>query len=652
MFSFVQFTDTHLVNKGMTEKDVDRAIDIYYRDVVKEACSNNIDFIVNCGDLCSGGCLSAIHERFKFQIDKLSEEFDIPYYVVKGGHEQCMNHDKKTNFAEYNRIYGKSMYWFEHKGWAFIALDRWYKYYRRMPMVWEDMSPEGMDVVENMLEEIPKNMPIVVFIHENPVGISGFLSGHMLYNILKKYPVKLLLFGHTHANYISTYEGIPHACIVGEGSSFDTAPLTYNLVSCFSDGNFKCDFKPVITGIPQKEISEIECISDIQIKNGNEYLSLRGNDGRRSCQNELAKTKPDCVWKTSLKGRVSVSCPKVWQESLFVTTQSKGCFDQCTVNALSIYDGAIKWTVNVDGDVPGGLVIYENKGYMGTTAGSLYCLDLKNGTVQWKWNNRENLPIACEPTVDEDGIIHFGANWEAYAVDSKSGKTVWRKLVAPQGAISYFSPGCSSPVVYKDKVYHQRNFNGGPAGFSSLLQSMDCKTGYNIQHSSVQNFPGQRHASPVVWNNSIVVLGDDLYVFDPLDITNPVLTIDSIECAATPAVKNSEAYVNGMNKIVACDLKQGVKIWEKEHEKSLLYFRAPVKTHKGDCGYGNFSAPVVSDGELIICDTGGNLRCLKTKNGSELWRFSVGSPILSAPVISANAIFVSDYEGNVYALAW
>ena len=652
MFSFVHFTDTHIAEKHGTPARLDRTVEHYYRHVVAEACGNGIDFIVNGGDLCSGGASSSLHERFKTHIDRLAEEYGVPYYVVKGGHESCMNGDKTTSFAEFERSYGESMYWLEQKGWAFLVLDGWQEWYRRMPMIWEDMSPEAMDVAREMLEEIPAGMPVVVFLHENPVGISGFLSGHMLLNVLKDYPVKCLLFGHVHANYISTYEGIPHACVVGEGSSFDSAPLTYNLVTCHDDGTVQCDFKPVRTRLPEQPRRVVSVAADAPIDTGPDTCTLRGDSGTRSVNAALPDGAPSCAWKRPLAGRVSAGCPKLVGGSLYVATQSRGRFDQCTVNAMSAESGETDWCTHVDGDVAGGLMIHGDRGYCGTCAGSLYCLALADGEIVWKWNNRENLPIACEPTLDEDGLLHFGANWEAYAVDAATGKTVWRTLVCPEGGISYFSPGNSSPLPLGNRIYHQRNFNGGTAGFSSLLQSLDRATGRHIQHSQAENFPGQRHASPVAWKDAVVAVGKGVYVFPVEDIATEMLRVPGVDSGATPAIEDDTAYVSGMEQIMACNLHSGEKLWAVPHEKALLYFRAPVKTAAGDSGYGNFSAPLVAADGVLVCDTAGNIRCFEKETGAERWRVNVGCPVLSAPTVSGNALYVCDYGGNVYAFAW
>ena len=62
--------------------------------------------------------------------------------------------------------------------------------------------------------------------------------------------------------------------------------------------------------------------------------------------------------------------------------------------------------------------------------------------------------------------------------------------------------------------------------------------------------------------------------------------------------------------------------------------------------------PLVSGDKLLACDGGGHCRCLATADGCELWRVSVGAPILSAPTVSGNTLYVGAYDGTLYAFAW
>jgi outer membrane protein assembly factor BamB len=45
----------------------------------------------------------------------------------------------------------------------------------------------------------------------------------------------------------------------------------------------------------------------------------------------------------------------------------------------------------------------------------------------------------------------------------------------------------------------------------------------------------------------------------------------------------------------------------------------------------------------------GKLYLLNLANGQELWSYSIGSPIISSPIVSDGMVFVGANDGNVYA---
>lgn len=258
------------------------------------------------------------------------------------------------------------------------------------------------------------------------------------------------------------------------------------------------------------------------------------------------------------------------------------------------------------------------------------------------------------PVLDVDGLLHFGANWEAYAVDASTGETVWRKLATVRG-ISYFGPGHASALVFGERVFHRRVFNGVP---QSAIQSFDRRTGKDLIVGGLEqaDFPGQRQASIVPWNGKLLTVSNGLVCFAPDDL-NRALFWSQGGGAATPAVQDDIAYVSYHRIIRAHDLKdQGRVIWETPHEGARYQFSGGVDwvdvRRENRLPAGNFSAPLVAGDAMVVCDTGGHLRCLATADGAERWRITLGDAILCAPIISGNSLYIGDYSGKLHAFSW
>jgi len=644
-FKFAQMTDTHLYAES---SNVSREVrDAFMKKAIKQCAAHNIDFIVNTGDLLTSGNVDD-YIHFKSFVDQYCRELGITYYYVRGNHD-CMITDE-----QFRSVFGKSTYWFEHKGWAFVAIDRYYKTYEHTKHAY-CLSYEAFDELKNIIEEIPEGMPLIAMLHDDPIGISRFHRGIEMLRCLQQRDIKLLLFGHVQGSYTGRFEEIPFVTVSGEDRPHDPSPLSYNIVSCHDQKSATCDFYPYTVNLPVfTDASSLKMGG--HVKPGRDWLNLRGENDNRSINVRLSNHAPVLAWKTQLPGPVGMGGLTLKDGNLFAGTLTKGRAEQCGIFALDGVSGKIKWRKPADGSVEGGVVIHENYGFSGTSAGTVYCFDLKDGHSIWNWNNHDNMPIVCQPVIDEN-ILHCGANWEMYGVNVKTGETVWRNTATLNG-FTYMGPGNSSPLILNDRVYHQRPFNGTEES-QGLVQTVLKRNGRDlvVYREDVHMHPLFRHASPVRWNEKVVAVGNGLMVIDPEEPKRPSLYISHSEdpSSATPAIFQDIAYVSYHKEIVAYDLKNNGKIlWRTSHNMAKLYFSGNWQAKWGNCGqpYGAFSAPLATENCLIVCDCGGNCRCLSKDSGAEIWSVRVEGAVLAAPVISGNSLFIADYNGNVYAFVF
>ncbi len=621
----------------------------------QECCAHDVDFAVNTGDLITGG---ATHERLSYWMglmDKAAKETGVPFYPVRGNHDMNIRHAELTPDEAYEDVCGAGTYWFEHKGWAFLIIDEYYAAYEHGNSYYR-LSQENLERIEKLLLEIPRQMPLIYMMHANPIGTSHLYGGETLLHLLRHHNVRMHLFGHVQNNYLSRYMGVPYYTVVGEGAGFDSAPLTYNIVTCRDDGTADCEFVPHTIHIPAYP-DPAPYAEGAQAKPEGNWTNLRGPGGDRSCQSALPDHAPALAWRATLPGSLSVGCPNLLGGKVIVGTKSGGRFEECLVRAFGAEDGKALWTREVDASVEGGVLLHESLGFCGTTAGTVYALNLDDGSVAWSWNNEENYPIACEPVLDGE-TLHLGANWQVYALHAPTGKLVWRKLASDR-ACSYFCPGHASPLILGERVYHQRTFNASHQDHQSILQAFDKADGGNLEiaHARYTNFPGQRQSSPVRWQDLLLTVGTGLLAFSPDNLQEARFFAENESGSTTPAVAADKAFVSYHQNIVCHDPNaEGKVLWSVPHEPARLHFAGGIGWWEvgkdGKMPAGNYSAPLIAGEKLLVCDTGGHCRCLNAENGAELWRVSVGAPILTAPSVSGNTLFFGDYDGNLYAFAW
>ncbi len=650
-FRIAHITDSHLYYRVRDEADLERC-DRFFEKAFYECLEHDVELVIHTGDL--GGHMRygsvVANERFKALCDRLSADSGMPIHLVRG------NHDSGMGDENYQRIYGSGNYWFQHRGWLFVALDRYYRTYEWAPNAY-NLSAETLDRLDAMLAEMPDDLPLCLIGHENPVGVTCYARGEAVLARLRQRNFRLHLFGHVQANYLCRYENVPWYTVTGDDIAHDTGPLTWNLVTLHDDGQVACDYQYYRTHTPAIPARLPEPGPAVRL--GGDWPTQRGPHGSRRSDDALPEQAPRRAWSVSMPGGggCGVGGPTLHERTLLIGAMTRGRFEQCTVNALDAETGAVKWSRVVDGSVEGPVVPHGRFCYVGTSAGSVYALQGADGAVAWRFNNRDNLPIGCEaviePTVGGGGRLHIAGNWEAYCLDLATGQALWRKLATRNG-ISYFAAGNAAPVVIGERVYHLRTYG---AVSKTLIQSYQAADGGQMRTS----MPGElkvhdqyRHASPIVHDGRLIAMADGLAVFDPEDLEHPLIHRPVAPGSAAPAAAEDRVYLSCHEWITAHDLAaDGAELWRVEQEPARYHFNGAIRSKWGiEPPRGAYAAPLVCGERLLVCDAGGRVRCLDARDGTERWRLVFEHPIHAAPLISGRTLFIADYAGTVHALTW
>src|SRR5437870_5607542 len=185
-FRFAQITDSHLYSPVT---DAPRDVrDAFFVRAIRECTAHDVDFIVHTGDFLGGHCGIADHQHFK----QLCEEIGTRIYFVRG------NHDAAVSDEQYAGVYGKGTYWFVHKGWAFLGIDRYFQTYEHTQHAY-CLSAEALDKLAALVSDIGREMPLVAMVHDDPIGISRYHRGLEMLRLLKTRNLRLLLFGHVQS---------------------------------------------------------------------------------------------------------------------------------------------------------------------------------------------------------------------------------------------------------------------------------------------------------------------------------------------------------------------------------------------------------------------------------------------------------------------
>ncbi|NQT11915.1 MAG: PQQ-binding-like beta-propeller repeat protein [Planctomycetes bacterium] len=187
-----------------------------------------------------------------------------------------------------------------------------------------------------------------------------------------------------------------------------------------------------------------------------------------------------------------------------------------------------------------------------------------------------------------DDVIYCVRRGGGVALRLPGGEPVW--------TIEESSRSTSAPTVVDGKLIY---------GGSSGIRVRDASTGSLIWQAGLAN-AGYQNAIPVVWDDQVLVNGEDFRALD-LETGKTRWTIDCASEADRFLRSRRQAMAGSSTPMVAGD---------------LAWF-----------GHDDTSIRAVS------------------RDGHVVWEHVVGTPIKTAPVVTGNLLLVHDYAGNLWCFA-
>ena len=237
-----------------------------------------------------------------------------------------------------------------------------------------------------------------------------------------------------------------------------------------------------------------------------------------------------------------------------------------------------RWRFQTGGQILSSPSIVGGSVYFGSYDKNLYCVDSLTGEKIWSFAT--NTHIGWSPAV-VGGRVYTGADdGNVYCLNATNGALIWEKTVtvfAPANLSARFSYETPSPIVSGDKLYI-----GGVDGKLYCLRTSDGTELWSFDTS-----PGQKQAF-ITNMKKTGSLDDD----------------GTIWTAGTPS-SNAEKY-----QVYQLDATTG---------RLLFQIRIPY-IPVFPITFAVFSAPLVVDDRLYICDANVHWYCFNKTTGEEIWR--------------------------------
>jgi len=302
----------------------------------------------------------------------------------------------------------------------------------------------------------------------------------------------------------------------------------------------------------------------------------------------------------------------------------------------------ILWTYKTEGPVNSSPAVVGDKLYIGSTDGSLYCIDRESGSLIW--NYPTGGPIQSSPAVS-GGIVYFlSTDGNIYALNSGDGSLIW---LLPIGTGPW---DWSSPAVHDGNV-----FIGVSNGF---VNCMDANTGMIIWSSFVGGTPN----GPITVANGKVYSGTHNFnnLSPTLAALNELTGAPVWTYSYTDTHLNSVAFINSNGVAVNdgdgdgdLEVYFGIVTWMGGGDQAIALDEATGKevwTHNIN-GWST-SSPAVHNGKIFIGSDDGKLYALNAADGSEVWSYLAGAPIWSAPAVSGDKkVCFGSLDHTVYCVS-
>lgn len=264
-----------------------------------------------------------------------------------------------------------------------------------------------------------------------------------------------------------------------------------------------------------------------------------------------------------------------------------------------------------------------------------------------QWIHQLNSYASPTPVVEADRLYcHFGALGTA-AVDTKSGKVVWRNTDSDLVVAHENGPG-SSPIVHGDLlIFH---CDGSDRQFIAALDKRTGKLAWKTNRSGEMNAHPQlkkSYGTPLVVevNGKAQLLSpasDWLYAYDPAtgrELWKVAYEALGFSVVPRPVVGHGMAYLSTsfmQSQLLAVQYK-GVD------QPSIVW--------RYNRGVPQVPSPLLVGDELyFVSDQGGVVTCLDAKTGQERWRERLDGKHCASPLYADGRIYLFSREGETAVL--
>ncbi len=270
--------------------------------------------------------------------------------------------------------------------------------------------------------------------------------------------------------------------------------------------------------------------------------------------------------------------------------------------------------------------VHEDKLFVGTLDGLLFCFDINSGRPHWFRNLGSS--IRSSPTVG-DGKVYIGSeNNRVYALDIATGEQRWVSELK--------GPVYSSPAYYNNRVY--------VSSYDHHVHALSSTNG--LPFWSFNGFRSRFKASPTVGERGIYIggAGENQY-FYRINFNGTakwqMLTAAEIPSTAALNEKDESVYVLNVHERGQVRASELARINTEKREKLWGY----------SAGGGiATTSPVIADDKILFGAKDKSFNIVG-RDGSLIFREVLDADIQGSPAVGRGVILIGTNSGKLYAFS-
>ena len=300
------------------------------------------------------------------------------------------------------------------------------------------------------------------------------------------------------------------------------------------------------------------------------------------------------------------------------------------VSAYDVKTGNLLWQVDTEARLRGGPGVGDGLVLLGTADAELIALDRETGAERWK--TLASSEILAAPSAADGVAVARSIDGRIFAYESATGKRLW---IHDSSVPVLTLRGTSATVIFAGGVI---------AGLANgKMVALRLKNGELLWEKRIAVSRGRSELERIVDIDA-----------DPI-VADGVIHVATFQGnVATIALENGRGLWNrkmsshagiGADKDRLYVTDENSQVWALERRSGSSFWKnTELRARK-------LTAPTSVSDYVVVADLEGYVHFLKRDNGALAARIRVGSsPIVAAPVVVGDTVFISSSAGTLTAL--